>query len=171
MKTLLASSMLVLAAACVRVQGDIPPICKTVSLEFPGAPLGAAAPKPMHAEQTFSFGSALKSSYLSRLQWDGGSVAPGTGTADLSFLDSLALSVAAPAGSSLPAVQLVAWQRPSGGTAARIDVPAQQDNLAPYFGATGLSLRVSMTGSPPPAGFSLLVDLCASASVDQTLHI
>jgi hypothetical protein len=171
MKTLLACSMLVLAAACVRVQGDLPPICTTVSLEFAGARIGAVAAKPMHAEQTFPFGSGLNSFSFSRLQSDGGSVTPGNGTADLSFLDSLALSIAAPAGSSLSEVQLVAWRRPSGGTAARIDVPAQQDNLVPYFGAAGLSLRVSLTGTPPPAGFSLLVDLCASASVDQTLHI
>src|ERR1700730_15724044 len=162
MKISLAWSLLVLAASCVRVQADIPPICKTVSLEFAGPPAGSPPATQVQAEQTFPFGDGLKSSYLAQLQFAGGSVAAGSGTADLSFLDSLGVSVAVPAGSSLGEVPLLAWQKAPSGTVARIDMPAQPANLTPYFGATGLSLRVSMTGTPPPAGFSLIVDLCAN---------
>jgi hypothetical protein len=168
MKILLASFLL--ASACVRLQADIPPICKTVSLEFPGVPAGATPAMKAQADQTFPFATGLKLSFLSQLRFAGGVVSPGNGAADLSFLDSLTLSVAAPAGSSLPEVQLVAWNKPASGVAARIEIPPQPADLVPYFVAGGMSLRVSMSGSPPPAGFSLLVDVCASASVDQTIH-
>ena len=155
-----------LSAACVQVQADLPPVCGSVSVDFPAvaAPTRALS---VPVEQTFDLGGGIDLSPITDLRIDSGTVQAGDGS-DLSFVQSLQIAVMPPPGSALPELPLLDWTAAAGAPVTRIDLPAASRDLHPYLGSQGLSLRLRATGSPPPYDWSLLVELCASGAVDET---
>jgi hypothetical protein len=174
MKTSLKTiSVLLLAGAgCMRVEADLPAVCKSAALSFPGAgPLAAAALPSVPVSQDFPLASGVDVSPLSRLGFEGGTVSRGDQGGDLSFLSQLSLTVLPGSGSSLPPLKILDWQRTGSSAVPSIAVPATSENLKPYFSSGGLQIRVTATGSPPPSGWSMLVDLCIDGKVDTTLRL
>jgi hypothetical protein len=161
-----------LSTACVKLDADLPPICGSTSVSVPGTgsltPLAAGL--SVSVTQSFAFGAGTDMSYLTQVLLNGGSLTPGGGISDFSFVDTAQLTVLPPSGSSLQPVILLDWQKGSS-SAASIAIPAAAANLKDYFSDQGFQIQLTISGQPPAQAWGVNVDICASADVDETVSL
>jgi hypothetical protein len=96
-------------------------------------------------------------------------IARSSSVADLGGLDVFAVSALAPAGSTLPAPELVRYERAAGADPrpVRLTAAATSDvELAPYVDGGSLRLLARASGTPPPSPWWATVTACFLLEVD-----
>lgn len=127
------------------------------------------APLSFDLDEALPFLSEPGVHYRLRLRDVTLALSSGAALADLGGLDAFAVSATAPAGSALPAPELVRYERAAGADPrpASLTAAATSDvDLAPYVDGGSLRLLAQASGTPPSSPWQATVTACFLLDVD-----